>query len=169
MKKYFRNILSAALALMMVCSVCSNARAEAPLNTEEPGEHCAAFSLSRLEEEGRLQYTVIEPDGSEATVGIEKIHTLTRGEGETWRVWYSGINHKSEFYMTVSNNKVTSVYDYSISLFGASYEDAKLTKATTYGKLTYTMKSVAGIFTTSCWLKGTVTGENDEIDVTWSM
>lgn len=169
MRKYFRNIFSLILALIMVSSTCSNALAGNLLKAEEPGEHRVTFSLSRLEEEGRLQYTVIEPDGSEATVGIEKIQTLARAAGQTWRVWYTWLTNSVEFYMTVSDNKVTSVYDEMISITGGSYSNVKLTKTTAYGKLSFTASAIGGLVSRDCWLKGTVTGENDEIDVTWSM
>lgn len=71
--------------------------------------------------------------------------------------------------MTVSGNKVTSVYDDSISVVGGTYEDEELTSTTTYGKLTFKVKSIAGIITGKCWLKGTVTGNDNKIDVTWQM
>lgn len=86
-----------------------------------------------------------------------------------WQVWYRGIGAYVEFYMTVTNNRVTSVYDYSISFTGFSYEDASLTKTSTYGKLTFTTKSIAGIVAGTCWLKGTVTNSDNEITVDWQM
>jgi hypothetical protein len=35
--------------------------------------------------------------------------------------------------------------------------------------LTFEQISLGGLAASTCWLKGTVTGENDEIDVTWQM
>ena len=59
--------------------------------------------------------------------------------------------------------------NHSFSLVGGSYEDAVLTKTTTYGKLTFKAKAIFGLSSSTCWLKGTVTGENDDIEVTWQM
>ena len=48
----------------------------------------------------------------------EKAITMVRTAGEVWQVWYTWLANHVEFYMTVNDNKVTSVYDYSISLIG---------------------------------------------------
>lgn len=57
----------------------------------------------------------------------------------------------------------------NISLAGSTYEDAELSKTSTYGKLTFKHVWIGGLGASTCWLKGTVTGENDEIEVTWRM
>lgn len=166
MKPNVKKLLSGMMAALMVISLCPTAWAE----DQQPEEVCVVFSqISKLAIGESLQRTITEADGTELTVGIQKVPTDTRAGGETWRVWYKAIGADIEFYMTVANNRVTSVYDYSISLVGASFDDASLTKTSTYGKLTFTYKAVAGLAAYTCWLKGTVTGENDEIDVTWQM
>lgn len=142
---------------------------------ERPAEGQIIFSeVSALAENENLQQTVVDSNGNEAVVGIRKIGTsgdLARAAaaGETWQVWYRGATTYAEFYMTVSDNKVTSVYNEMISVAGGSYSNVKLTKTTTYGKLSFKASVIGGLISGDCWLKGTVTGENDEIDVTWSM
>lgn len=162
---------SFVLAMVMIFFLCPSAfAAESGAGAEEnTGNHVTFSHLSQVAAGESLQYTVIEPDGTAAMVGIRRIPAYTRASGETWQVWYKGLNGSAEFYMDVSNNKVTAVYDYSISLLGGTYSDASLTKTSTYGKLTFNYKSLAGIVSGTCWLKGTVTGENDEIEVTWQM
>lgn len=171
MSKKMRNTLSFVLAFVMLLSVYPPAFAEnSQIPSEQTAENRVVFSgLSQLAENESLQYIVTEADGTESVVGIRRVQSAARANERTWQVWYRHIGHSVEFYMTVSNNKVTSVYDYSISVVGGSYENAELTKTSTYGKLTFTLKSIGGIAASTCWLKGTVTGVDDEIETTWQM
>lgn len=171
MNRISKRFLSLILAAATAFSICSGAlAADNQQETRQYAEdHVSFHGISQMEAGECRQYAVNTADGEEAVVGIEKLPRHTRAGGETWRVWYKALGTDVEFYMTVSNNRVTSVYDYSISLVAASYEDAALTKTSTYGKLTFTYKSIGGLAASTCWLKGTVTGENDEIDVTWQM
>lgn len=167
MKKF----CSFVLAIVMTLSLCPGAsamenEAEASQNADN---HVVFSNLSQLARGESIQYTAVEPDGTSAVVGIRRAPGYTRAGGQSWQVWYKGVNGSAEFYMDVSNNKVTAVYDYSISLLGGTYSDASLTKTSTYGKLTFNYKSLAGIVSGTCWLKGTVTGEDDQIEVTWQM
>lgn len=160
-----KKILSVVVAAVMLFTLCPCAFAA----EGHPEETSVVFTrLSRIAPGESVQYEV-EDNGGKAIVGIERMPVYGRAAGETWRVWYKGLNTDVEFYMTVSNNRVTSVYDYSISLFGGSYEDPDLSMTSTYGKLTFTRKAVLGITSSTCWLKGAVTGEDDQIEVTWRM
>lgn len=167
MKKIYFFVL--AIALML--SVCPNASAaESKMSARQSTENHIVFSaLSQLAPDESVQYTITESDGTTAVIGIRRVPTYVRASGETWQVWYKGFNASVEFYMDVSNNKVTAVYDYSISLLGGTYSDAVLSKTSTYGKLTFNYQSLAGVVSGTCWLKGTVTGEDDQIEVTWQM
>lgn len=171
MRKHMRKILSAVLVSLMLVSLCPMALAaeiQPPVNAD--AENSITFSgLNQLDPGESVKYEINGADGTEITVGIERVEAPARASGRTWRVWYAWLTNNVEFYMTVANNKVTSVYDYSISLFGSSYEDANLTKTSTYGKLTFTHKALGGLSASTCWLKGTVTGEDDQIEVSWQM
>lgn len=166
MKKF----VSAILTVVMLIALCPCAFAiENRPSGEQAGENHVLFeNLSRLAPGESVQYAV-EADDGEAVVGVERVPVFSRAGERVWRVWYKGLNADVEFYMTVSGNKVISVYDYSISLVGGSYEDANLSKTSTYGKLTFTAKAILGLSSSTCWLKGTVTGEDDEIVVDWQM
>lgn len=165
MKKTMK-LLSMAIALALIFSVCSSASAAQELSHSNQ----VVFSeLDQLAAGESKEYTVVDSSGGKAIVGIRKMPAYARTDSERWQVWYRGINSYVEFYMTVSNNRVTSVSDYSISLTGGSYDNANLSKTSTYGKLTFTYKSVAGIVTKTCWLKGTVTGSDNKITVDWDM
>lgn len=139
---------------------------------------CIRFSgLSALAVGESCQKTIVDAEGNELTIGIKRAAGTEPGKGQlrassgeqVWQVWYSALVVRAEFYMTVSNDRVTSVYDDTISIVGGSYSNARLTKTSTYGKLSFTVTGVMGITSSSCWLKGTVTGENDEIEMTWQM
>lgn len=171
MKKILRNNLSAVLAIWLFFAVCPPAlAAEQHPDAVRSGEEGVVFSGLLLLESGEsIAYETTGPDGSKAVVGITRVENHMRTAGEVWRVWYTWLANHVEFYMTVDDNKVTSVYDYSISLLGSTYEDARLTRTATYGKLTFKQVSPGGLAASTCWLKGTVTGKNNDIDVTWQM
>lgn len=116
-----------------------------------------------------LEFDVLDSEGNPATVGIKRMPSIMKAGSTEWKVWYTGVTINAHFYMTVSNNKVTSVYDEWILIIGGTYDNEKLTKTSTYGKLTFKAESYGGIITGTCWLKGTVTGSNNNIDVTYSM
>lgn len=113
---------------------------------------------------------MFDENGREATVGIEALSPRGRGAnaGLVHRVWYTSIAVRAEFYMTVSGNRVTSVYDDSISTTGCTYSGDNLTMTSAYGKLSFNI-STSGLMTKKCWLQGTVTGSDDEITVDWDM
>ncbi len=71
--------------------------------------------------------------------------------------------------MTVTNNVVTSVYDEWILVIGGTFSDNALTMTSSYGKLQFNVSAYGGIFTGLCWLKGTVTGINNDITVSFQM
>lgn len=165
MKNAIKKIFSAILTISVLFGTCP-----AALAVEASAQSKVVFSDIDLLKAGEsIEYTVIASDGGEATVGIANMSVYTTNDSSNWRVWYRGLSIYAEFYMTVSNNRVTSVSDYSISITGGSYENEALTKTSTYGKLTFKSKSIAGVVTKTCWLKGTVTGSDNEIIVDWDM
>ena len=87
----------------------------------------------------------------------------------SWKVSYNGVVIRAYFYMTVTNNKVTNAWDYSITTLGSTYSDASLTYNSSSAKLTFTSNAYNGIASHTCWLKGTPRGTNNEVDVTYSM
>lgn len=170
----WKRFLSMILGMALFFSLNSSAFAV----IEGPEENHLIFSdLSALAPNEGIQQTTIDSNGNEAVVGVQKVascnpagsSTRTAAAGETWQVWYRGLTIYAEFYMTVSNNKVISVDDSSISMSLGSFSDKSLTKTATYGKLSFNVSGIAGMSNSACWLKGTVTGEDDQIDVTWRM
>lgn len=167
--KRCRRLLSTGISLLLLLTISPLAYA---LERDNVDENIVTFcGLDELKINQRMEQRVLDSNGNEAIVGIERVATepLAYRSGSTWRVWFTGVTINAEFYMTVSGNKVTSVYDDSISVVGGTYEDEELTSTTTYGKLTFKVKSIAGIIAGKCWLKGTVTGIDDKIEVTWQM
>ena len=122
------------------------------------------------------EYHTIDKNGNPVVVSIELIETVShyrdnpqRASSRTWKVSYSGVTIFCSFYMTVSNNKVTRVYDDWIFTIGGTYDNSSLTRTTTYGKLSFRAVSYLGIISAKCWLKGTVTGSNNDISLSWKM
>lgn len=91
------------------------------------------------------------------------------GKSTILNALYKGVVIHAYFYMTVTNNKVTNAWDYSITTLGSTYSDASLTYNSSSAKLTFTSNAYNGIASHTCWLKGTPRGTNNEVDVTYSM
>lgn len=113
----------------------------------------------------------MDDNGNPATIGIEAVFAgITRAGTRTFQVYYHGILIDAEFYMDVTNNKVTDVRDYAITTIGATYDNVVLSKTSTYGRLT-SEATTLDLVTKTCWLKGTVTGSDsdNDISVTWDI
>lgn len=165
MKRY-RLALTVLLALLfcMPVSPCALA-AEAG---EGVKEYSVSFSdFSQMAENEKMEKIVTDSNGNIAIVGIERVIDGRSCYSAGSR--FTGVTINAEFYMTVSNNTVTSVFDDTISVIGGTYEDDELTMTSTYGKLSFKVTSLGSIMSGKCWLKGTVTGSEDKIDVSWRM
>lgn len=125
--------------------------------------------LSELGLNESIEYDIIDKNGEPATIGIECTNISTKASWKEWKVWYVGGAINAEFYMKVSNNKVVDVYDDRIIIIGGTFSDDSLTKTSKYGKLTFTATTYAGIASGKCWLKGTVTGTNNDVEASWAM
>ncbi len=164
--KIFVVILAAVMALGVMTSVGANSTADAV------GYGSVTFSdLDSLAPGESMDQVVMASVGNSATISLER----AADEAETvdgitvWKVSYTGGVINCHFYMTVSDNKVTSVYDRYITTFGGAYDDEVLTSTSAYGKLTFGYKSFFGLVSETCWLRGTVTGNNNEITITFQM
>ena len=157
--KKFKLVVSAVLAVFLCITVAPAAFAMGA--NENVGEQIVTFSdFTQLAENECL-----EKSGIERVADGRSVYKT----GSTWRVWFTGVTINAEFYMSVSNDAVTSVYDESISVIGGTYEDDELTMTSTYGKLSFKVTSLGSILSGKCWLKGTVTGSENKINVTWRM
>lgn len=164
-------LVMSALLVAILCVTVSPA-AFAMGNDKNVEEQVVTFSdFTQLAENEHLEERVIDSNGDVAIVGIERVadSRSSYSNGSTWRVWFTGVTINAEFYMTVSDNTVTSVFDDTISVIGGTYEDDELSMASTYGKLSFKVTSLGSILSGKCWLKGTVTGSDNKIDVTWQM
>lgn len=173
MKKIFKKIMALILTVITVSTSTSMA-VFAGENVEPQAvlkdSNTIRFSgLSELDLNESIEYEIVDKNGQPATVGIERVSNLARASWQEWKVWYTSGVISAHFYMKVTDNKVTSVYDDWILVVGGTYDSDSLTKTSTYGKLSFKTTAYAGLFSIKCWLKGTVTGSNNDIDVSWSM
>ncbi|HAQ41387.1 MAG TPA: Tat pathway signal sequence [Clostridiales bacterium] len=164
MKKRILGALMAAAIL--ICSFVPAYAAET--NNAALKTAVGTVNFKDLENNPNQSYTGIDKNGDEYTVTIEKVDSLNRASANSWKVSLTGVIINCYFYMTVTDNKCTSVYDKWIMVIGGTYDNATLSKASSYGKLEFDV-TTAGIFQTTCWLKGTVTGSDNEIDVSFQM
>jgi hypothetical protein len=137
------------------------------------GNNTVIFSnLSYLDVNESIEFDVVDANGNAAVVGIERVPSTimaTTATTNSWKIWYTGVTINAHFYMNVSSNVVTSVYDSWILTIGSSFSNDVLTKTSTYGKLSFTVNGYANLYAGTCWLKGTTTGSNNDVSVTWSM
>lgn len=173
MRKGFKRIVALVLTVITVMGCTSSstfaAEREEPSAKLKSNNTISFTGLSELKVNEGIEYEITDSNGNPATVGIECVSSNTRASGKTWKVWYTGVTINAHFYMTVSNNKVTSVYDKWILVVGGTFNSESLKRTSTYGKLTFNVEAYAGIAAGTCWLKGTVTGKENKVDVTWSM
>lgn len=145
-----------------------------PVTVIEEEGSVSFLNLNSLETGENIECIIIDPYGGNVTVGLERVAnnqaaTTANGNTVAWKVSYTSGLINCSFYMNVSENKVTSVYDESITIVGGTYDEASLKRTSTYGKLSFKYKSYLGIVSRTCWLKGTVTGADDGITVTYQM
>jgi len=179
-KHRFKKLFSLIICLMLSFSFmgtyvsASDTTNKAP-SVERMAENELSFSnLENLKPGEHIEFTITDQNGKPATIGIECIGTkpddiASRATSNSWKVYYTGAIINCRFYMTVTSNRVTSVYDDWVMIVGGTYSDKSLTKTSTYGKLSFKVEAYAGIMASSCWLKGTVTGSGNNINVTWQM
>ena len=121
-------------------------------------ENEVSFSnLENLKPGEHIEFIITDQNGEPATIGIERIRThnddaLTRASGDSWKVYYTG-----------------GIVNCHFLIVGGTYSDKSLTKTSTYGKLSFKAEAYSGIMAGSCWLKGTVTGSGNTVNVTWQM
>lgn len=181
MKKYFRRVLSSVVAFAMFFMIFSSTAFAAETEKTQAikvSDNSVTFTnVDKLKLNESVEYQIVDRKGNPATVGIEKIAETKAVTGSlakavaanTVKVWYTGVTINAHFYMTVSNNRVTSVYDDWILIIGGTYSNDSLTRTSTYGKLSFTVNAYGGIMAAKCWLKGTVTGSGNNVNATWQM
>lgn len=172
----FRKIISMMLSLVLIAGLAIPAfAAEATPSAVQNGNNSVSFAnLDQLHVNEVIEYEVIDSEGKAATIGVELVDAESEGlsraaTSRTFKVYWYGITINCQFYMTVSNNKVTSVYDPWILIVGGTFDNDTLTQTSTYGKLSFKMEAYAGIMASICWIKGTVTGSDNEITVSYQM
>lgn len=167
-KQVFATIL--AMVLMITTNSLSAFATETTPKARLIDNNTVTFSnLDNLAVNESIEFDVVDSEGNPAKLGIQRMPNLTRASGKEWKVWYTGGVINAHFYMTVSNNKVTSVYDDWIMIVAGTFSNDSLTRTSTYGKLTFTVNVYAGVASGKCWLKGTVTGSDNAINVSWQM
>lgn len=180
MKSVITKVSSLILALMLVLSfgginAFAAEKSNAPIARVVDKTELCFSNLESMRAGDYMKVNVIDQQGNPAVIGIEKVASNTgnmskvNASSSTYKVYYTGVVINCRFYMTVSNNSVSNVYDDWIMIVGGTYDDDSLVRTSTYGKLTFEVNAYGGIMSAKCWLKGTVTGSGNEISVTYQM
>jgi|LFRM01.1.fsa_nt_gb hypothetical protein len=163
------------LLFIMTSGVVSFAEGSLQNNeTKSDTEHIIVFD--DLDKIPYQSFSGNDSNGDEYTISISpfdnnKYNTNAYGtlSSNSWLISYDGITIKASFVMTVTNNKCTSAYNKSISTFGGKYVNDILTKGDSHGMLSFDVVGIGGLFQKNCWLKGTVSGNNNTVVVTSDM
>lgn len=151
------------LSVIMLLSTASVAYAATGVDTMPHAT--GSIKFSNLLENPRQEYTGIDSNGNTYTVGIEPANQYSKSGYNCWKVYFYGGIVNVDFYMDVTDNKCTNAFDESISILGGTFSDDSLTRTSTYAKLTFTYTFINDFASAKAWLKGTVTGSNNEIEV----
>ena len=163
-----------ALVIVFVGNVFAAEQDVAPSAVVESANSIIFSNIDSLEVGDSIEINITDSAGNPAVVGVERVNAEigalkgTASSSEI-KVYFTGVIINCSFYMTVSNNKCTRVYDDWILTVGGTYSNSSLSRTTTYGKLSFIFTDYLGLISGTCWLKGTVTGSNNEVSVSWSM
>jgi hypothetical protein len=173
MKKNFR-ILSMALAFLMIFTnmntyASTNEKDKVIQSVNEITSNINGKSTTTGITESGADYTVtVEPVFKKATsssdyMSMDSTESITK----TWKVSYISGVVNCWFYMDVSNNQVVRAYDEQF--IGLIFTDV-LTTTLTEAKYALTFGLAVGGLGLSFkgWLKGIVTGSNNDIYVRWA-
>ncbi|MDD3402082.1 MAG: DUF5626 family protein [Hespellia sp.] len=151
-----------AVVLAVTCFVL-------PTNAEEiVDETVTEIEFTDLDKNPYQEYNGVNRAGEEYKVVIEEIPGKIRASTSTWKISYTSGVVNCHFYMNVSANQCTKVYDKSIMCIGCTYSNASLYHGTSYGKLAFNVSSYLNIVNFTGWLKGTCTGSANDVKVTWN-
>lgn len=179
-KSFFKKVFSFVMSLMLIVSMgattafAANTNACVPTAVMTASNKLTFKNLKSVQPGESVEFNIIDSEGNPATIGVERVVqprgvVSTNAASNSWKVYYTGITINCHFYMTVTNNKVTSVYNDWILIIGGTFHNASLTRTSTYGKQSFKVEAYAGVMAATCWLKGTVTGSGNNINVTWRM
>lgn len=166
MKKISKRILAGISAIMVTLTGVSNVaviKAAESSNTEQ-----IVLSTEDIKDGPIISQTVTDREGNEGVLEITEVLTNERAAARTWKVSFTSGVVNCHFYMKVSNNKCTSAYNKKILTVGCTYSNVKLTRTSTYARLSMDISALKDLAKFNGWLQGKVTGKNNNIKVTYS-
>ena len=125
--------------------------------------------FENLDTNPNQQFVGKDAQGNEFTVSIEEVENEDNGASKTTKVSFVGVLINCWFYMTVVNNKCASAYGDKVLTFGCTISDLKFTKTNTHATLSFVIAGAEGLLGSNVWLRGTVTGSNNTVKITYDM
>ena len=118
-RKFIKKLTASLLFIAVVMSFgVQSAFAESNSPKATVKNNVVTFSnLDQLKANEKLTIAVVDSNGDPATITIESVdNSISRvaKSSNSWKVSYKGVVIHAYFYMTVTNNKVTNAWDYSI-------------------------------------------------------
>lgn len=166
MKKMFRAACSLLMALTMcfsVLQISAFAATEAPYASENNGT-TTFHNLDQLKDNESVTHEFLDCNGNPASISIKRIPATARSSA-SWLISLDSISVDAEYYVDVTNNKIVNARDWAIYTFVYDYSDVDLMYTSSYARLSF-KTSMSGVYNGTCWLKATIRGTNNEVDVT---
>lgn len=166
MKRITKSLLSVTLVLALCFSMLTipaSAASSAPYSSERNGTS-TFYNLNRLQINESVTQEFLDHDGNPASITITRVATKARSSN-TWLISLDSVAVDAEYYVDVTNNKITNAYNWSIYTFVYDYSDVSLSYTSSYARLSF-KASIAGVYSGTCWLQATIRGTNNEVDVT---
>lgn len=164
----------ASFALVLTAAVPASA-AELTPRVIDQSQHSVTFgNLDRLGPNEKIETVTKNEKGEKVTIGIQDVsgqlpnnNRLLRSATRRWKIWYYAGTTNASFYMNVTNNQVTATDSWWIFLVGSTYANVKLYHTRSYGELDFDETSYLGILSARFWLRGTATGRNNDVRVSY--
>lgn len=166
MKEIGKRMLVGMLTAMLTLTGVSNvAVAKA---TEPSDKNQIVLSTEDVKKGNTVSQTITDMAGNEGVLEITEVLTNERAATRTWKVSFTSGAVNCHFYMKVSNNKCISAYNKKIFTVGCTYSNVKLTRTSTYARLSMDISALYNLAKFNGWLQGKVTGKSNDIKVTYS-
>lgn len=165
--KYLKkSLLATFVAILFLFSVSLSALAESPVPYSVDANGTTTFyNVDQLKENESITQEFLDRNGNPATITLTKLPAATRSSSTSWYITLDSVLADAEYYVDVTDNRITNARDWAIYTIGCTYRDARLTYDSNHARLSFTIQFLDWT-TGTAWLQATIRGTNNEVDVT---
>lgn len=162
-RKSFFTVFTSVLFLFQF-SFSAMAESPTPYSVDSYGT-TTFYNLDQLKENESITQEFLDRNGNPASITLTKLPTTTRRSSASWYITLDSVMADAEYYVDVTDNRITNARDWAIYTIGCSYRDAQLTYDSNHARLSFTLQFLDWS-TGTAWLQATIRGTNNEVDVT---